>query len=258
MNVRNKFFALNLDKINELIDTNKSDEDITYTEVLALLYLIQDIKYNKNTIAISQDDKKYMQENLGMSVSSVNHFFTKMVKLGIFTRFKKDNYYIKKEVINYGPAPDESGKFVKVHSYSLFQNLKNSEAKMSSTEIKLFLYILKDIEFKKDSAKFGGNTITLTKDNRIKIAERFDISERSFKTFIARAKELNLIIKINNTIYKINDKFIVFCGDFDVEPGIVERATKRDISEIPDFSENRKKRNRAINQFFEGGGNNDK
>lgn len=257
MNVRNKFFALNLDKINELIETNKSDEDITYTEVLALLYLIQDIKYNKNTIAISQDDKKYMQENLRMSTSSINHFFTKMIKLGIFTRFKKDNYYIKKEVINYGPAPDESGKFVKVHSYSLFQNLKKSETKMSATEIKLFLYILKDIEFKKDSAKFGGNTITLTKDNRIEIIKKFNISERSFKTFIARAKELGLIIKINNSIYKINDKFIVFCGDFEIEHGIVESAIKRDISEVPDFGENRKKRNRAINQFFKGGDDNE-
>lgn len=258
MSVKNKFFALNLDKINELIDTNKSDEDITYTEVLALLYLIQDLKYKKNTIAISQDDKKYMQETLGMSISSVNHFFTKMVKLGIFKRFQKDNYYIEKQIINYGPAPDESGKFVKVHSYSLFNNLKNSETKMSATEIKLFLYVLKDIEIKKDSAKFGGNTITLTKNNRIEIIKKFEISERSFKTFISRAKELGLIIKINNSIYKINDKYITFCGDFDVEPGIVESSVKRETSAVPDFKIKNSNKERSINKFFKGGDNNDK
>ena len=82
----------------------------------------------------------------------------------------------------------------------------------------MFLYILKDVSYKNEFSPFGGNTIVLTKDDKIEIAKKFGVTDRTFKSFIKTVRDLELLAKINNTTFQINDIFMTCGGDFLVKP----------------------------------------
>lgn len=247
----NKFYTLNLNALHDLIDN--TNIDVSYKELLVLLYLLSKLTYNYNTISVDDDDREYLKKKFEIANSSLNHFFTKMIKLDIFRKIEKNFYSVNKKYVCFGQVREGTDKFTKVHAFSLYEHLKvNKDIKVSSTEIKLLVYILKDIEFSDPCKPFGGNTITLTKDDKVELAKKFDISERTFKGFMKTMKDLDLLIKMNNSTFKVNPNYINCGGEFLFTPADDAAPTEKHIdaksideadidSEIPDpFTEEEK------------------
>lgn len=208
-----KFFTLNTCVILDIIK-NFDGEGITYKELKALLYLLQSIKFEENIVKITDKDKEYMNDELEMSNAYINCFISKMLKMKIFKKIANATYKVNPDVIFYGHVDDEdAGDFVKVSKYSLFHDLKNNDIQLSALDIKLFITILPDITFNKKENEFGGNTIFLDKNKKEELVKEFDITRKTLNNFIKKMKDLNMMEKMNNKVYKINTKYIVFGGE---------------------------------------------
>ena len=236
LNDTSKFFTLNIKNINSLIDTLGDDNkyNVNHKDLLTLLYIIKSIEFNTNVVTITEVAKKHIKNDIGMSDSSFNHFITKMRKLGIFSDKQKNNVYeVNKEYINYGNNEWQAGEFIKVSTVALGQQLEKSKTTFSATEIKLFLYLLNNIKYNNDN--FDSNTIVFDKKVRETIQEKFGTGSRSLDTFIKKMKDSTLLIKINNSIYKVNDRFFVFGGDINTTPVVVRdtKFVKPDGAKIP-------------------------
>lgn len=226
LNNRSKFFTLNIKNINKLIDNLADDNkySVNQKDLTALLYILKDLEYESHTITISAVQKKYIKDILGMSDSSYSHFITKMRKLEIFcNKIRNDVYELNDEYINFGKNKWEAGEYVKVSSNGLFNDLKNSNKTISSLEIMIFLHLLNSIQF--SDGNFGSNTIVITKDTKEEVAKKFDVTSRTIDNFIKKMKEVNLLSKISNGLYKVNEKYITFGGEIDNTP-LVVRETK--------------------------------
>lgn len=219
LNDRSKFFTINIKNVNTLIDNLGDDNkyNVNHKDLLALLYILKDIEFNTNLITISESSKKHIKTKIGMSDSSYNHFITKMRKLEIFSdKLKNDVYTVNKEYINFGNNEYESGEYIKVSSIGLEQDLEKSEYTLSSTEIKIFLYLLNSIRYNKGN--FTSNTVVFDKKVKEEIINKFQITSRTLDNFIKKMKDTRLLIKINNSIFKVNDKYISFGGKLDDTP----------------------------------------
>lgn len=235
LNDRSKFFTINIKNINALIDTLSEDNkySVNHKDLLALLYILKDLEYETNLITINNLHKKYIKEKIGMSESTYNHFITKMRKLDIFAdKQKNDVYTVNKEYINFGTNEYESGDYIKVSSRNLERDLEKCNCSFSATDIKIFLHLLNDIRYNKG---FAANAIVIEKDDREKIIEKFGITYRTLDNFMKKAKDTGLLIKVNNSIYKVNDRYFVFGGK-------INTATEKKESKIekPDGAQSSK------------------
>lgn len=236
LNNRNKFFTLNIKNVNNLINNLSNDNkySVNQKDLMALLYILKDLEYESRVITISNIQKKYIKDTLGMSDSSYSHFITKMRKLEIFCdKIRNDVYELNDEYINFGKNKWESGEYVKVSTNGLFNDLKNSDKTISALEIMIFLYLLNGIQF--SDGNFGSNTIVINKNVKEEVATKFDVTSRTIDNFIKKMKEVNLLSKVNNGLYKVNEKYITFGGEIDGTPMAVREAKfeKPDGTKIP-------------------------
>lgn len=224
LNDRTKFFTIDVEKINQAIDSLDEKNCYNFKDLKALLIVLKELQYESNIVEITDLTKKHIIKSLGMSQSAFNQFVAKTKKIGIFNKLRNDTYEVNKEFINYGENKFENGSYVKVSSNGLIGDLEHNEEKLSALELKIFFYLLKEIIYQKENEEFGGNIIILGKEKRNEVCEKYDISSRAFDKFISRMKNLNLFIKINNNVYQINNKYIAFGGAIDPTPLVVKEA----------------------------------
>ncbi len=231
---RSKFFTVNIKKLNGLIDTLADDNkyNVNSKDLKALLYILGRLEFNTNIITIPNMTKKHIMQDIGMSESAFRHFITKMNKLEIFVdKRKNDMYEVNSELLNFGDNSWEAGEYIKVSSRGLSHDLEKSQVNLSATEIKIFLFLLTTIHFRDDSLL--SNTVDISKPVRESLIEKFEISARSFDNFMKKMKETKLLLKINNTLYKVNTKYITFGGDLDPMPYPKENVARDMKKRIP-------------------------
>ena len=222
LNDNSKFYTINTNKLNDILDNTK--DSLSYTELRVLVYLLKFIEFNTNIIIIAAIHKNYILKTMGVSQNSLNKLISKLKKMTIFEKVAKDTYKVNPEIIRYGENEFEGGEFIKASANNLFNGLKDTEEQPTAVDIKIFIYLLTNITYHSQEEKFDGNTIMINTDIKKVIFEKYNISSRTFDNFMKRMKGLNIITKINNTIYRVNSSLFVFGGEFEQEKKVTKEA----------------------------------
>jgi CRISPR/Cas system-associated endonuclease Cas1 len=187
-----------------------------------------------------------------MTEKALSKMFTKLKKLGIIEKVKKDTYKINKDIIKYGTSDFEEGEYVKVNITNTVKVLKETSVSLSSTEIEMLLDLLTTITFRNDENDFNGNIVTFNKDTRKEFEEKYDVCSRSLDNFIKKLKDLKIVNKMANGLYQINETLIVFGGEFRTvqrpDQKTIEERLKEKQKESAAFRESIE--GRAIGKFF--------
>ena len=223
LNDNQKFYTININKVNEILDNNDNKTTLTFKELTALSYILKNIEFDTNIVLIDANDKKYIEDKIGLKKDAYNKFLGKLKKLGIFTKVTKDTYKISDDVLKYGKNEYKEGEYVKVSSNNMATALHKTKTPPSQTDIRVFFYLLKTIKFRNENDDLG-NTIVINPAVKEEIFDKYDMCSRSFDNFMKRMKETGLLIKVNNTIFKVNEQLVVFGGDFE-EKKAVKQAT---------------------------------
>lgn len=246
LNDNSKFYTININKLNDILDNTK--DSLSYTELRVLVYLLKFIEFDTNIIMIAAIHKNYILKSMGVSQNSLNKLISKLKKMDIFEKITKDTYKVNTEVIRYGENEFECGDFIKASANNLFNGLKDTDEQPTAVDIKIFIYLLTNITYHSQDEKFDGNTIMINPEIKKVIFEKFGISSRTFDNFMKRMKGLNIITKINNTIYRVNPTMLVFGGEFEQERKVIKETAVK----LPTTTVNGK-----MSQFFERKGGND-
>ena len=222
LNDNSKFYTINTNKLNDILDNTK--DSLSYTELRVLVYLLKFIEFNTNIIIIAAIHKNHILKTMGVSQNSLNKLISKLKKMTIFEKVAKDTYKVNPEIIRYGENEFEGGEFIKASANNLFNGLKDTEEQPTAIDIKIFIYLLTNITYHSQEEKFDGNTIMINPDIKKVIFEKYNISSRTFDNFMKRMKGLNIITKINNTIYRVNPSLFVFGGEFEQEKKVTKEA----------------------------------
>lgn len=247
LNDNSKFYTININKLNDILDNTK--DSLSYTELRVLVYLLKFIEFDTNIIIVAAIHKNYILKNMGVSQNSLNKLISKLKKMTIFEKVAKDTYKVNPEVIKYGENEFEGGDFIKASANNLFNSLKDTDEQPTAIDIKIFIYLLTNITYHSQEERFDGNTIMINPEIKKAIFEKYDISSRTFDNFMKRMKGLNIITKINNTIYRVNPAMLVFGGEFEQERKVIKETAVK----LPTATVNSSK----MSQFFERKGGND-
>lgn len=247
---KNKFYMLNFNNLNNAMQS--TTERLSFSELKVFTYILKNIRFESNIITINEGTKNYIEKQYKMTDKGLCKMFTKLKKLGIIEKVKKDTYKINKDIIKYGTSNFDEGEYVKVNIANTVKVLEDAKVSLSATEIEMLLDLLTTITFRHTENNFKGNVVTFDKDTRKKFEEKYDVCSRSLDNFIKKLKDLKIVNKMANGLFQINETLIVFGGEFRE----VQRQNQKTIEEM--FQKRREEsaafreeiQGRAIGKFF--------
>ena len=212
LNDSSKFYMLNFNNLNNTI--KQTSDRLSFAELKVFTYILKSIEFDTNIVTINTITKNYIRKSYDMQDKSLSKMFTKLKKMGIVTKLKKDTYIINKNIIRYGETDFQEGEYVKVNTVNTANALQKTDTQMSATDIEMLLDLLTTITYRKDGEQFGGNVVKFDKYTRKEYQEKFEVCSRSLDNFIKKLKEIGIVEKVSNGLYKVNESFIVFGGEF--------------------------------------------
>lgn len=247
---KNKFYMLNFNNLNDVI--KNTTERLSFTELKVFTYILKNIRFESNIIILNQVEKQYIEKQYKITEKSLGKMFTKLKKMGILEKIKKDTYRINKDIIKYGTSNFEEGEYVKVNIENTVKVLKDADVSLSATEIEMLLDLLTTITFRHTENNFKGNVVKFDKDTRKEFEEKYDVCSRSLDNFIKKLKDLKIVNKMANGLYQVNETLIIFGGEFRTvqrqNPKAIEEMLKKRHEESAAFRESIE--GRAIGKFF--------
>ncbi len=224
-------------------------EKLTNMEIVLFFHLLSISRYNNTAdynLVIDSKTKSFIYQRLHMSTESLKKSISSLAKHNIIFKIKKEHYLINPEIAGKGTDADLITSAIKCGKVTapltsdcvrLFKNpwavleiFANTSKSLTFNYIYfcLFLKLLDIMEYCGPNKEYGGNTITLKKEDRQNLITELNITKKNLEKALLFFQNSGLMLKIKNGTYQIN-------------PYIIAKGTDEDVLFIREFSQFRDK-----------------